>query len=387
MAGLDCIVLGTGGVGSAALHHLARRGARALGIERFAPGHDRGSSHGETRIIRLAYFEHPDYVPLLRRAYALWEELEARCGLRLYHETGLLEVGPRAGVVVPGVLASARRHALEVEALEPREAERRFPGFRIPDGMAVVFERRAGYLRVEDCVRAHAGEAVRLGARLATGETVLRWRVDGAGVEVETDRATHRAARLVVAAGAWAGGLLAELGVRLEVRRKTLLWYRTLSPRHREAEGGPGFFYETPGGLFYGFPELRGGELKVAEHSGGEAVADPLAVDRSLRDADRAPVEAFLRRCVPGVASDGCLRHAVCLYTMSPDEHFVVDRVPAHPQVSFAAGLSGHGFKFTSVLGEVLADLALDGGTELPIGFLSCERPGLRSAPPGERLR
>jgi monomeric sarcosine oxidase len=377
MPGLDCIVLGTGGVGSAALHHLARRGARALGIDRFAPGHDRGSSHGETRIIRLAYFEHPDYVPLLRRAYELWQELEERCGGKLYHETGLLQVGPPGGTVVPGVLASARQHALEVEPLAPPEAERRFPGFRIPDDMSAVFERRAGYLRVEDCVRAHAAQAVRLGARLATGETVLGWRADGAGVAVETDRATHRAARLVVAAGAWSGDLLADLGVRLEVRRKTLLWYPTRSARQREEHGGPGFFYETSRGLFYGFPEI-GGELKVAEHSGGESVADPLGVDRSLRPSDREPVEAFLRRYVPGVSSGDCLRHAVCLYTMSPDEHFVVDRHPGHPQVSFASGLSGHGFKFTSVLGEILAGLALDGRSALPIGFLSCDRPGIR---------
>jgi monomeric sarcosine oxidase len=375
---LDCIVLGAGGVGSAALYHLSRRGVRALGIDRFAPGHDRGSSHGETRIIRLAYFEHADYVPLLRRAYELWEELAGHCGQRLYHETGLLEVGPPDGVVVPGVLASARRHSLEVESLDPREAERRFPGFRVPGGMAAVFERRAGYLRVEDCVRAHAEAAVRLGARLATGETVLRWRADGAGVAVETDRGTHRAARLIVAAGAWAGGLLADLGVRLDVRRKTLLWYRTTASQHREENGGPGFFYETPGGLFYGFPEIGGGELKVAEHSGGESVADPLGVDRSLRPSDRRPVEAFLRRYVPGVSSGDCLRYAVCLYTMSRDEHFIVDRHPGHPQVSFAAGLSGHGFKFTSVLGEILAELALKGGTGLPIGFLSCDRPGIR---------
>ncbi len=378
MAGLDCIVLGTGGVGSAALYHLSRRGARSLGIDRFAPGHDRGSSHGETRIIRLAYFEHTDYVPLLRRAYDLWGELEERRGQKLYHETGLLEVGPPDATVVPGVLESARRHSLVVESLDPRAAARRFPGFRIPEGMAAVFERRAGYLRVEDSVRAHAEEAIRLGARLVTGETVLRWRAEGAGVAVETERGTHRAARLIVTAGAWAGGLLADLGVRLDVRRKPLLWFRTASPLYREEAGGPGFFYETPAGLFYGFPEISGREIKVAEHSGGESVADPLAVDRSLRASDRRPVEEFLRRHLPGVSAGDCRRHAVCLYTMSRDEHFIVDRHPDHPQVSFAAGLSGHGFKFTSVLGEILAGLALDGRSELPIGFMSCDRPGIR---------
>ncbi|HVR74349.1 MAG TPA: N-methyl-L-tryptophan oxidase [Planctomycetota bacterium] len=371
----DSIVLGTGGVGSAALFHLARRGVRALGLDRFPPGHDRGSSHGETRIIRQAYFEHPDYVPLLLKAYDLWEALSSRCGRRLFFPVGLLQVGPPGGAVVPGVLESAGRFGLEVEALGAREAESRFSGFRVPDGMTAVFEPKAGYLLVEECVRAHAAEAVKLGAELRHGETVLDWKREGSGVVVTTDRGKYGAASLIISAGAWSGEILRGLRLGLEVRRKPAFWYRTRSGAHRAGSGSPTFLYETPAGVFYGFPDVDGGGLKAAEHSGGERVEDPLKVDRSLREPDRVRIEAFLDAHIPGVTRE-CLRHSVCLYTMSPDEHFIVDRHPAHDRVAFAAGLSGHGFKFAGVLGQALADLVLDGRTALPVAFLNRGRAG-----------
>lgn len=373
----DVIVLGVGGVGSAALYHLARRGCRVLGIDRFAPAHEQGSSHGETRIIRLAYLEHPDYVPLLHRAYAGWEDLERRTGHRLYHETGLLEAGPAGGEVVPGVLRSAREHALEVEELTAGEIHRRFPGFRVPEKTIGVLERRAGYLLVEDCVRTHIEEARRLGVELEIGDGVVDWSADDRGVTVRTGRGRHRAARLVIAAGAWSAALLGDLGVPLRVLRKPLLWYRTTATLYLEETGTPGFLFETPAGVFYGFPERNPGEIKLAEHTGGEVVpGDPLDLDRSLREGDRKPLERFLGSWLPGVSRD-CIRHTVCMYTMTPDGHFVVDRHPASERVVFAAGLSGHGFKFTGVLGEALADLALEGGTDLPVGFLARARPRL----------
>ena len=371
----DCIVLGVGGVGAAALYHLARRGVRAVGLDRFQPGHDRGSSHGETRIIRQAYFEHPDYVPLLLRAYELWRELEAERGEQLYHEVGLLQAGPPDGTVVPGVLESARRHSLEVEELSCEAAMRRFQGFRIPGGMKAVFERRAGYLRVEECVRAHAEEAVRLGAELRAGEAVEGWRHDRGGFEVRTKSGVFRAPSLIVTAGAWAPLLLQDLGVRFEVRRKPVFWHRAAT---RDYLVGPCFLFETSDGVFYGFPEIEGSGLKAAKHSGGDIVTDPLTVDRSERPSDLADVQSFLTKHLPGVSRER-LRHSVCLYTMTLDEHFVLDRHPAHPRLVFAAGLSGHGFKFTCVLGEALAQLAIDGRTPHPIGFLGLGRPGLRA--------
>lgn len=377
MTSYDVIVVGLGGVGSAAAFHAARRGARVLGIDRFPPGHERGSSHGQTRIIRQAYFEHPDYVPLLRRASAAWAELEAQRGEQLYYETGLLEAGPPEGVVIPGVRESARRYGLPVDELRPAEARRHWPGLVVPDEFVAMFERRSGYLLVERCVVAHAEEARKLGAELRVGESVLHWHATDNAVVVETDAHTYSAANLVIAAGAWSSLLLSSLGVPLRVVRKHLHWYASDDDRYRADRGCPTFFFETPEGYFYGFPRIDEGGVKAAEHSGGEEVADPLGVDRSPDPRDEQRVARFLATYLPGVSSRRTA-HAVCMYTMTADEHFLVDRHPQHPQVVFAAGLSGHGFKFVGVLGEVLADLTLAGDTNLPVEFLRLGRPGLQ---------
>ncbi len=369
----DCIVLGTGGVGSAALYHLARRGAKVLGIDRFPPGHDRGSSHGETRVIRLAYHEHPDYVPLLQRAYTHWEAMDRMRPESLYTETGILEMGPENGDVVSGVLEAARLHNLEVEKLSGAEIEKRYAGLRVPAPMVGVFEARAGFLRVETCVMAYADEAVKHSASLQTGETVLKWSADGEGLTVDTDRGRYRTGRLVVTAGAWAPKLLSSLGVHFRVLRKPLLWYRTQTPDYRVENGFPVWFLETDLGTIYGFPEIDDMGFKLAEHTGGTEVTDPLQPDRDLNTADRRPLESIISRHFPGVTSD-YLHHAVCMYTTSPDEHFVIDRHPDDPRICFVTGLSGHGFKFASVLGEIMSDLALDGETDLPIAFLGLDR-------------
>jgi sarcosine oxidase len=369
----DAIVLGTGGVGSAALFHLARRGLRVLGIDRFTPAHDRGSSHGETRIIRQAYFEHPDYVPLLLRAYELWAELEELSGEQLFHQVGLLQVGPRDGAVVSGVLKSAEQHGLAVEELTARESERRFPGFVVPPELTGVFEPRAGYLLVENCVLAHLQAAKNHGAEHLSETTVTSWRSEGSGVVATTDRGEFRAGRLVISRGAWAGELLSSLGVPLEVRRKHVYWFSATSPAYAATSGCPTFLYELPDGVFYGFPSLPSNGLKAAEHSGGQTVSDPSADPRLFDQRDCERVQSFLAKHLPFVSGE-VSRHSVCFYTMTPDEHFLVDRHPQHPNVVFAAGLSGHGFKFTGVLGHALADLATEGQTQLPVGFLRLSR-------------
>jgi sarcosine oxidase len=374
MSTYDVIVLGCGAVGSAALGHLARRGLRALGLERFAlPPHDRGSSHGRTRMIRQAYFEHPDYVPLVLRAYEQWHALEAAVGRTLYRETGLLEIGPPTGHVVPGVLASAKQHKLDVDELAPADIVRRFPGFAVPDGMLGVFERRAGFLHVEDCIRAQVEQAIAAGADLHAGGAATAWRVEGANVIVDTDRGRHEAARLVIAAGAWAGQLLADLGVPLVVRRKPQYWFAPRGDAYRADAPTPSFLYEMPDGVFYGFPVVGPEGMKCAEHSGGTAVTDPLGLRRDVDAADLERVENFITACLPQLTTT-LNDHAPCMYTMSPDEHFLVDVHPRHPQVSFVAGLSGHGFKFAPVLGEALADLATTDRSALPIQFLSVAR-------------
>lgn len=373
----DAIVVGaSGGVGSAALYHAARRGAKVLGLDRFAPGHDRGSSHGQTRIIREAYFEHPNYVPLVRRSYQLWRELESLRGEQLLVRTGLIEIGLPAGEVVSGVRVSAAEHGIQIEVLTASDVQRRFPAFRVPAGAVAVFEPTAGYLAVESCVIAHAAEAVRAGAQLVTGEAIVSWRGEGTGVLVQTERQVYSADRLILAAGPWAPQLLRDLEIPLVVRRKPLYWYQPEGEAYRVDHGCPAFLYELPEGIFYGLPQIDAAGVKPANHSGGVLVDDPLAVDRDLDAADLARVAQFAEGYLPRLSSQ-LLSHATCMYTLTADQHFIVDRHPAYPQVAFAAGLSGHGFKFAPVLGEALVELALDGRSSLPIEFLNCGRPGL----------
>ena len=345
--------------------HLARRGLRTLGLDRFQPGHARGSSHGDTRVIRQCYFEHPDYIPLLLRAYELWADLEQRTARRLYQRTGVLEIGPTDGMVLPGVMAAAARHNLSIDSLEPANIRRRFPGFDVPEGMAGVFEHDAGILYVEDCVLAHTRAAQAAGAQLEIGPAVLGFERTSSGFRVATESTTHECTQLVVTPGAWAADLLGMLGLRLEVRRKVLLWYGA-----ERYETSPVYLYELPSGIFYGFPQVDGA-VKVAEHSGGGPAGDPLNLDRELHRADVDPVERFLSDHLPGADATDRQRHAVCMYTMTPDDHFVIDHDDG---LAYACGLSGHGFKFASVLGEILADLATTGATPLPIGMFSSAR-------------
>ncbi len=391
----DVIVLGTGGFGSGAAYHLARRGLRVLGLDRFGPAHDQGSSHGETRIIRKAYFEHPDYVPLLLRAYDLWAELEAESQQQLFWQCGLMLAGMPDSEAISGARLSASQHGLTIENLSATAASNRWPGFRVPDSFDVVFEPDAGFLKVEDCVRTHLDRAVAHGATLLFDEPVVSWSSTGREVRVQTTTREFIASSLVITAGSWAASVLADLKLPLQVLRKPVLWFETTSPAYNLDASMPTFYFEMPpqvawtpssersdGGVqatseaastFYGFPSLDGHVLKVAQHSGGELVADPLLVDRELHDADVRPIANFLRTCLPGVRPQPA-RHSTCLYTATPDRHFIVDRHPEFPNVVIGCGFSGHGFKFTSVLGSAFADLATSSHTELPINFLSLNR-------------
>lgn len=366
----DTIVTGIGGVGSGVVDALARRGARVLGIEQFGPAHDLGSSHGETRIIRKAYFEHPDYVPLLHRAFDGWKELEAETGRELLRQTGLFLCGPSEGAAISGTIRAADEHGLPLERLTAGEARRRFPCYNFPDDHAVVYEEQAGYLHVERCVQTQIESAQRYGAEMHFDERVVNWSADDMSVTVTTDRASYSAGSLVITAGAWAGQLLSEIGLRLKVLRKVQLWFDIPPNSYQQS---PCFYFEHGDGAYYGIPSPDSASLKVAEHSGEDVVDDPLAIDRKCHPSDIARVEAFARAALPMVVPVP-LRHSVCMYTMSPDGHFIVDRHPEFSNVHFAAGLSGHGFKFVRVLGEALADCVVEGSTKLPIGFLGLKR-------------
>ncbi|EAQ79816.1 N-methyl-L-tryptophan oxidase [Blastopirellula marina] len=370
----DVLVLGAGGVGSAALYQLAKRGIHAAALDRFHPPHRFGSSHGQTRIIRQAYFEHPSYVPLLQRSYELWREIEAASERSLYHEVGLIEIGPTDGIVLPGVMRAAAQFHLEIDRYSAAEAKRLFPQFVFPDDHTVVFERRAGYLKVEDCVAAFLAMAQRHGAEVIADTEVARWGHDGAGYCVSTSTGEYRAAKLIIAGGAGAKVLLRGINAPLQALRKHMHWYEIDDARLQESSGAPCFFFESSHGYFYGFPELAGGEgLKVAEHGGGETWEPSWNDNQSADPEDQRRIEAFLQRSILGV-SRRPVRHETCLYTMTPDENFLLGLYPGDKRIAVAAGLSGHGFKFAAVLGEALADLVEQGSSQLPIEFLSPNR-------------
>jgi sarcosine oxidase len=369
----DAIVIGLGGMGSAALFELARRGLRVLGLEQFARGHDQGSSHGQTRIIRQAYYEHPDYVPLVRRAFEGWYDLEVRAGKHLLTECPCLSIGPPDHPIVAGVRESAQQHNLPVEYLSPAERQRRFPTFHFGDDFDGVVESSSGFLYVDDCVRAQQDEAIRLGATIRDREAVVAWEADGKGVSAETTAGRYSAARLVLTAGPWAGKLLAGLGAPLTVMRQVPMWFAPRELRLFRRDVFPVFIAETALGTFYGVPAVDTNGVKVAQHYGAPELPGPEAIERSVSDSDESPVRAFLRRHLPD-ADGPRQRAAVCIYTLTPDRHFVIDVHPQHANVVFAAGFSGHGFKFAPVVGEVLADLALTGRTDWPIGMLRLER-------------
>ena len=309
-------------------------------------------------------------------ALQLLFELEEALDERLLFESGLIEVGPPDGVVIPGVLRCAFEHGLDVSQLLASEVAERFPGFTLPSGAQAVFEREAGFLLVEPCVLAHLAAARQVGAELRTDQEVVSWKQERGGVTVRTATDRWHADRLVITAGAWARSLLDDLNIRFRVLRKHMHWYHCDQETYHIDQGCPAFFYEVDGAYFYGFPQLDQRGIKVAEHSGGIEVENPLTDDKSVELADRTRVEDFLTRFLPSVSVQAT-DHAVCYYTASADEHFIVDRHPIHDRVCFAAGLSGHGFKFTGVLGEALADLTCEGTTRLPIDFLRCNRPSL----------
>jgi len=371
MTSSEVIVIGVGGMGSAACFELARRGAHVVGLEQFPLAHSRGSSHGRTRIIRTAYYEHPDYVPLLRRAWERWYELEQLTGRHLLTECPCLMVGPEAGEVVTGVRAAAKAHDLAVESLTAAEVNRRYP-FRFPDDYAGVIEHAAGFLAVEECVRAHALAAIGAGADIRFEEPVRRFTNYAGSIVVETDRDTYHAAKLVVAGGAWVTWLLRHLRIPFTVMRQVQTWFRT-DPVAVRRDRFPVFLADVPGGPFYGLPALDTDGVKVARHYGAPELPDPDGVDWQTTPADFEPVDSFLREysTLPRWEPS---RAEACMYTLTPDRHFVIDRFPGRGNVCFAAGFSGHGFKFAPVVGEVLADLALTGRTAHPIGRFAATR-------------
>ena len=372
----DAILIGLGAHGSAAAYHLAKRGLRVLGLEQFARGHSLGSSGGLSRIIRLSYYEDPGYVPLLRRAWDLWRDLEEETSESLLTQTGGLYLGPPEGTLVAGARKSAATHGLAHWMLDAPELRYRYPMFRIDDDWRGLFDVQAGWLAPERCILAHLGAAERRGATLHFDEPVIGWERDGAGVTVTTAKGSYRATQLVLTAGAWMSRLLPELAAYLWVERNVLFWFEPVAHRDEFAtmpvwimedvtrtEGVPGYR------LYYGFPLDPVHGVKLAGLHFGDRV-DPDSVEREPRGIDEERVRSFLRRRMPD--ADGERRLAkVCMYTNSVDADFIIDRVADAP-VIYASACSGHGFKFASAIGELLATMTVD-GAEAP-AFLRADR-------------
>ena len=361
----DVIVAGLGAMGSAAVEALAARGARVLGIERWRTPHTLGSTHGRTRIIREAYFEHPLYVPLVRRAYERWDALAARARRQLFVRTGGLMIGPPDGTLVPGALRSAREHGVAHRLLDRAAMAREYPAFRLAAHWTALLEERAGLLLPEACVQACLALAAADGAELHADERVLEWGAASGVVSVVTPRGRYRTRRLVLAAGPWMPELVGR-AVPLEVERQTFHWF---APRADAAAFGPercpiALWEHKPGGLLATFTDLGDG-VKVGVHHEGE-ITTPDSVRRTTTDDEDDAVRALLERVLPDAA--GALREKrVCLYTDTPDRDFVIDLHPAHPEVVVLSPCSGHGFKFASAIGELAADLALEGGSRFDL--------------------
>lgn len=371
----DTIVIGLGGMGSASAFHLAARGQRVLGLEQHDLLHELGSSHGLTRIIRLAYHEHPSYVPLLRRSYELWHELEARAGERLLIKTGSVEGGPEDGPMFRGAVEAAELHDIPHEILDGRELRRRYPAYvGFDDATRVVHQADGGFLMAERTILAHVNGAMANGADLRFRDPVRSWEAtpDG-GVRVTTESGTHDADRLVITAGPWARHLVPRLERLAVPERQVVCWLQPMRPELFTPERFPVFIMDVEDGSYYGFPVHDVPGFKFARYHHRREPIDPDKADRAANAEDEALLRSFATRYFPDGAGPTVMLKA-CIFTNSPDEHFIVDQLPDSPQVSIAAGFSGHGYKFCSVIGEIMADLSVEGSTRHDIGLFRLDR-------------
>jgi sarcosine oxidase len=375
----DAAVVGLGTMGTFACREFARLGQRVVGFDQFDPPHDRGSHTGDTRVFRTVYAEHPDYVPLAERAGALWDELGAEEGATFLHRIGMLSIGEPDSSLIAGIRASAAAHDLRVHRLSPDEVHARFPAFKLPVGWDALFEPAAGWIDVDASLRAGLRQAERWGAELHRKVRLQDWQWTGNAFELATDHGSYSATHLVITVGAWAGRILHALNLPLTVVRKLLVWVEPKRPEYFTPDQFPVFASARE--FFYGFPNLHDRGVKLAIHwTGGEPAADPDSGQSQPDREDILPVLEAAAKLLPSLAGalpdafSRVTRTKTCFYTMTPDEHFIIDRHPHIGNLLFAAGFSGHGFKFAPAIGEALVHMALRGTSSLPMEFLGLKR-------------
>ena len=373
MPSYDAIVIGVGGMGSAAVYHLARRGLQVLGLEKHAIPHEMGSSHGYSRMIRYTLQEHPSYVPLVSRSYELWHEMEETAGEELMVTTGSIRAGAPDSPFFLNAQEACDLHSIPYEILTASEVNKRFPGYRFPEEISSVYQADGGFLLPERCILTHVQAAERAGADVHSQETVLDWGVRGDGVQVRTDRDTYTAGRLVVTAGPWAANLVPELAAYAVPERQVMGWFQPKRPELYAAEAFPVFGVFTEEGRYYGFPSHAVPGFKIGRAHHLLQKVDPDAIDREVHPEDEDILRQVVNRYFP-LAAGKLLDGKTCMYTNTPDEHFMIGTLDGQPQVSVAAGFSGHGFKFASVIGEIMADLAQNGATEHDINLFRLDR-------------
>ncbi len=369
----DCIVIGVGGMGSSAVHNLAKRGQKVLGLEKFDIPHSEGSSHGVNRIIRLAYYEHSSYVPLLRRAYEMWSEIETIAGEQLLYKIGSIDTAPSGHEVFEGSLESCLEHDIPHEVLNHKQINDRFPGYEMPPGQMGLYQADGGFVLSERAIVAYVNAAVAEDAEVHARESVIKWESEGDGVRVFTDRAEYTADRLVITAGAWAAGMVPSLEELAVPERQVLAWLQPKEPSLFAPENFPVFNAYFEEGRYYGFPVFGIPGFKIGRYHHLEELADPDHMERGVTQEDEDILRAAVSRYFPK-ANGTLMTLKTCLFTNTPDEHFIIDKVPGMPQVTVAAGFSGHGFKFASVVGEIVGDLAINGKTTHNIDLLKIDR-------------
>ena len=369
-------------MGVATCYRLAERGFRVLGLEQFEIPHTLGSHAGQSRIIRKEYFEHPDYVPLLQRAYRNWQQLEVQTGEQVYFRTGLLYHGPSHHSVMKGVKEAASLHNIDLNELTHKQASGRYNQFTIPENFKTLYEPDAGFIRPEKAIALYKDEAIKKGADIHVKEPVLKWQKEKGEIKVVTGKDVYYTKKLVITAGAWAGKMISQLKNKLKITRQVIVWVKPQNEEIFRASRFPCWLIaddKRPGAL-YGFPFLdkqRFGEpegLKFAWHNAADET-DPDNVNREISKDELRQLINDVSEYIPAIADAEIVATKTCLYVNSPDENFIIDHLPGYDgDVTIACGFSGHGFKFVSVVGEILADLASEGKTELPIDFLRLKR-------------